>query len=73
MDVLVRNVKPETRLALAEKARAHGRSLQAELLEALERAAAEPTPPPHARKLQLVMGRAADDTTWSRDEIYEGR
>ncbi|MCL2781715.1 MAG: hypothetical protein FWD74_09580 [Actinomycetia bacterium] len=72
MDVLVRNVKPETKLALAERARARGRSLQAELLEALERAAAEPAVAPKPRTLRLVTGSADGESTWGRDEIYDG-
>jgi len=74
MDVLIRNVKPATKLTLTEIARAHGRSLQAELLDVLERAAAEPQAPPGKTTLELVRGRSQGSSTWSRDEIYrEGR
>ncbi|MCL1897923.1 MAG: hypothetical protein FWG16_03780 [Micrococcales bacterium] len=67
----MRNVKPETRLALAERAKTHGRSLQAELLELLERAAAETPPLPQQFKLQLATGNSGNDSTWSRDQIYQ--
>ena len=71
MDVLVRNVKPATKLALVERAKANGRSLQAELLEVLELAAAEPTSSPEVQPLRLVLGHSKGESTWGRDEIYE--
>ncbi|MCL2803909.1 MAG: hypothetical protein FWD29_08190 [Micrococcales bacterium] len=71
MDILVRNVKPETKRALAEKASAQGRSLQAELLDVLEQAAAQPLAPPKRRNLRLAVGASMGESTWSRDEIYE--
>ena len=67
----MRNVEPEVKRALVEKANAHGRSLQAELLEVLKRAADEPLAPPSRTVLRLVMGASEGEPTWSREEIYE--
>ncbi|MDR1214163.1 MAG: hypothetical protein LBK54_08810 [Propionibacteriaceae bacterium] len=71
MDVLIRGLSPETKAALAERARRQERSLQAELLDILERAVAEPVTQPSERKtLRLVAGRSQGASLWSRDEIY---
>jgi plasmid stability protein len=71
MDVLLRGLSPETKAALVERARRRKRSLQSELLDILERAAAEPVAqPPEKRTLHLVNGRSQGASLWSRDEIY---
>ena len=70
MDLLIRNVKPEVKRALAENASANGRSLQAELVEVLERAAAEPPAPSAKQTLRLALGSSKGEPSWSRQEIY---
>ncbi|MDR1264135.1 MAG: hypothetical protein LBK42_00840 [Propionibacteriaceae bacterium] len=71
MDVLIRGLSPETKAALVERARRRERSLQSELLDILERAAAEPvTPSSEKKRLRLVAGRSQGASRWSRDEIY---
>ncbi|MDR1293508.1 MAG: hypothetical protein LBK59_00890 [Bifidobacteriaceae bacterium] len=71
MDVLIRGLSPETKTALVERARRRERSLQSELLDILERAAAEPvTQPSERRALRLVVGRSQGASLWRRDEIY---
>ena len=69
----VRNVPGPVAAALRERARRHGRSLQQELLDILESAAAEPSSgsgslPP----LELTTVNIGGSSTWSREEIYEG-
>lgn len=68
----VRNVPGPVAAALRERARTRGHSLQQELLDILESAAAEPTPssaslPP----LELTTVNIGGSATWSREEIYE--
>ena len=68
----VRNVPGPVAAALRERARRHGRSLQQELLDILESAAAEPAhgsgslPP-----LELTTVNIGGSSTWSREEIYD--
>lgn len=71
----IRNV-PETLVAaLRERAARRGHSMQQDLLEILEAAAAEPVeveaPPP----LRLFTVKTAGKSTWRREDIYgdEGR
>jgi len=68
----VRNVPGPVAAALRERARRHGRSLQQELLDILESAAAEPSTglgslPP----LQLTMVNTGRSSTWTREDIYD--
>lgn len=67
----MRNLRPETKLALVERARANGHSLQAELHEILQRAALEPIAVPAKKTLHLVVGGSQGRSTWPREEIYE--
>ena len=68
----VRNVPGPVAAALRERARRHGRSLQQELLDILESAAAEPgrgssSLPP----LELTTVNVGGTSTWSREETYD--
>lgn len=71
----VRNVPAGTIAGLRERARRHGHSMQQEIREILDAAAAEPlateTPPP----IDLVTTHAGTTSTWRREEMYgdEGR
>ena len=67
----IRGVSDQVVAALKRRARAHHRSLQGEVLVALEEAAlrappAEPPPP-----LRLALSDAPAQGTWSRDETYD--
>lgn len=68
----VRNVPGPVASALRERASRHGRSLQQELLQILEKAAAEPVtdlaPPP---PISLHTVRSGTTSTWSRESIYQ--
>ena len=68
----VRNVPGPVAAALRERARRHGRSLQQELLDILETAAAEPsTGPGSLPPLQLTMVNTGRSSTWTREDIYD--
>ena len=68
----VRNVPGPVASALRERASRHGHSLQQELLQILEAAAAEPVtdlPPPPPISLHTV--HSGTTSTWSRESIYD--
>jgi plasmid stability protein len=67
----IRNVPASMLNALRERAEAHGRSIEQEVLEILGAATAEPT----SRPTQLLTTRTSANTTWRREDIYddEGR
>ena len=68
----VRNVPGPVAAALRERARRHGRSLQQELLDILESAAAEPAPEPAPLPpLHLTTVRGSGQSAWSRQDIYD--
>jgi len=71
----VRNVPEATVSALRERAERHGRSMQQEVLEILENAAAEPVPTQAPAPIQLATTRTSVTATWRREDIYgdEGR
>ncbi len=48
-DILIRNISPQTKERLRRRAKRHGRSLEAELRETLERVAREDDQPKRAR------------------------
>lgn len=60
----VRNVPEATVAALRERAERHGRSLEHEVLEILENAAAEPAP------VRLVTTTTSVTSAWRREDIY---
>ncbi|MPY96568.1 MAG: Arc family DNA-binding protein [Actinophytocola sp.] len=71
----IRNVPEPTLAALRERAARHGRSMQQELLDILENAAAESAPAQPPRPIQLATTRTSVTATWRREDIYddEGR
>jgi plasmid stability protein len=67
---------PEPLLAaLRERAAAHGRSLDQEVLAILDAATADPIPQRAPSPNQLVTAQTSTNTTWRRKDIYgdEGR
>jgi plasmid stability protein len=71
----IRNVPEPMLSALRERAAAHGRSMQQEVLAILDAATAEPIPRQAPSPIQLVTTRTSTNTTWRREDIYddEGR
>lgn len=71
----IRNVPESTVSALRERADRHGRSMQQEIREILDAAAAEPVPSQAPSPVQLVTANTSVRTTWRREDIYgdEGR
>jgi plasmid stability protein len=71
----IRNVPASMLNALRERAAAHGRSIEQEVLEILGAATAEPIPRQTPSPIQLVTTRTSVNTTWRREDIYddEGR
>lgn len=71
----VRNVPESTLAALRERAAHHGRSMQQEVLEILEAAAAVPVPRQVPSPIQLVTAHTGGESTWRREDLYddEGR
>lgn len=65
----VRNVPESTVSGLRERAAAHGRSMQQEVLEILQTAVAEPVPRQAPGPIQLVTAHTGGGTTWRREEI----
>jgi plasmid stability protein len=66
----IRDVPDATVAALKERARRNGRSMQRELREILDAAAAEPPAEAAQQPLQLVTVRTSGTATWRREEIY---
>jgi plasmid stability protein len=68
-------VPEATCAALRERAARHGRTMQQEVLEILETAAAAPIPRQAPAPIQLVAAQTSARTTWRREDIYgdEGR
>ncbi|MGH3504744.1 MAG: FitA-like ribbon-helix-helix domain-containing protein [Nocardioidaceae bacterium] len=66
----IRSVPESTVSALRERAAAHGRSMQQEVLEILQTVAAEPVPRQAPPPIQLVTAHTCGETTWRREEIY---
>jgi plasmid stability protein len=71
----IRNVPEAMLSALRERAEAHGRSMQQEVLAILDAATVEPIPRQAPSPIQLVTVRTSSSTTWRREDIYddEGR
>lgn len=71
----IRNVPESTVSALRERAERHGHSMQQEIRDILDSAAAEPLTGTAPEPIGLVTVRTPGTATWSREEIYgdEGR
>lgn len=66
----VRNVPEPVVAALRERAARHGQSMQQEIRQILEAAAAGQPPPAAVDPLRLHTVRAGGASTWRREEIY---
>lgn len=66
----VRHVPEAVVAALRERAARHGQSMQQEILQILEAAAAGQPPPAAVDPLRLHTVRAGGASTWRREEIY---
>jgi plasmid stability protein len=66
----IRDVPEHVVAALKRRARANHRSLQGEVLAALEEAAHRAPPPEPPAPLSLVLSDVNATGTWSREEIY---
>lgn len=66
----VRNIPDKVMVALRERAVRHGHSMQQEIRQILEAAAAEAPPHEEPEPIRLTTVRTAGDTTWSRKDIY---
>jgi plasmid stability protein len=66
----VRNVSESPIAALRERAARRGHSMQQEILEILESAAAESTAGEAPKPIELVTVEVGGTGTWRRDEIY---
>lgn len=71
----VRDVPASTVAALRERARRRGHSMQQEVREILEAAAAEQVPSEPLPAIELVTTHSGMRSTWRREDIYddEGR
>ncbi|WP_162958237.1 FitA-like ribbon-helix-helix domain-containing protein [Nocardia yunnanensis] len=67
----IRNVSDTTLRALRERAHRHGRSMQQELLDIIEAAAAEPVVAEKPEPIELATVRTAGTSSWSREDIYD--
>jgi plasmid stability protein len=67
----IRDVPDHVVAALKRRARANHRSLQGEVLAALEEAALRAPPAERPAPLRLVLSDAAGPGSWSREEIYD--
>ncbi len=67
----IRNVPESMLSALRERAAAHGRSMQQEVLAILDAATAEPIPRQAPSPIQLVTTRTSTHRTWRREDIYD--
>ncbi len=66
----VRNVPESIVIALRERARRHGHSMQEEIREILAAAASERPSGQAAPPLNLVTANTSSTTSWRREDIY---
>jgi len=57
-------------IALRERAARRGHSMQQEILEVLEAAAAEPTPGEALEPIRLIKTKTSGSSSWRREDIY---
>lgn len=67
----IRDVPESVVAALKRRARANHRSLQGELLVALEEAARRAPPPEAPPPLRLALSDADASGSWGREELYD--
>lgn len=67
----IRDVPDHVVAALKRRARANHRSLQGEVLAALEDAALRAPPPERPAPLRLAFSDAPGTGSWSREETYD--
>ena len=67
-DLLIRNIKPQLKRKLAERARKHGQSLSAEAQELLQRGLAMPSP---ERNLGEWLYSLVDEKHRGDDLVFE--
>jgi plasmid stability protein len=68
--VHVRNVPEPVVAALRERAARRGHSMQQEILQILEAAAAEPLEPSAVPPIRLITVRTRRKSKWRREDIY---
>lgn len=68
-DVLIRDMPEAVKRRLAERAKRHGRSLSAEIMEIVSRATAEPAPPPAEEGLGTRINKLFAGLDWDHDLI----
>jgi plasmid stability protein len=69
--VYVRDLSDETIAAMKERAARNGRSMQKELHEVIENAAAEPLPRRRRGPLNIVTVNTGNTGSWDRGDIYD--
>lgn len=69
--VHIRDVSEETMARLKERAARNGRSMQKELLDVLDRAAAEPLPKRRRGPLNIVTVSTGNTGSWDRGDLYD--
>lgn len=69
--VHIRDVPEETLARLKVRASRNGRSMQKELLDVLDRAAAEPLPRRRRGPLNIVTVNTGHTEPWDRADIYD--
>lgn len=68
-DVLIRDMPEAVKRRLAERAKRHGRSLSAEIMEIVSRATAESPPQPENEGLGTQINRLFAGLDWDPDLI----
>jgi len=69
--VHIRDLSEETMVRLKERARRNGRSMQKELVDVLDSAAAEPLPKRRRGPLNITVVHTGHTEPWDRAEIYD--
>ena len=66
----VRNVPESLIIALRERAERRGLSMQRDILEILQAAAAEPVAVEVRSPIQLIKVKTSGTSTWRREDLY---
>jgi plasmid stability protein len=67
----VRNVPEHLMIALRERAARHGHSMQQEIMEVLQMAAAELADAEEVEPLRLITTKTSGRSTWRREDVYD--